>query len=364
MNSPAEQHPSPSTERTHLIVRPAQEADQARWDGFIDAQPHPPSLARFIWRDLLQRHHRATTHFLVVEDSRQNFQGVAALYTVRNMRRRKLLYGLPRGFVASSKEAAASLETATHSLINRENVVAGHFTLATPHDLSSFHRADATNMVMPIYATEEENWSRLRDKTRNMVRKAQRAGITIAHGIEHLAGCYEIYAHEMVQRGVSIHSLRMWQAIAAAYGSNADILVAQKDGQAIAGMVVLFDGRTAINLFQASRLENRNLGPVPLLLWETIRLACSRGSKQFELGTSRPGGNTYKAKSNFGAEPELITRYHIDHPPAVSLVSATSDQKRSPSNLKQRVDRYLAVRAWQPLRHRYNQWKRRQSALF
>ncbi len=64
---------------------------------------------------------------------------------------------------------------------------------------------------MDMAKGEGATWSGLRDKTRNMIRKGQRAGLTVVTDANCLKPAYDVYADHMLALGVSIHSFRFFE---------------------------------------------------------------------------------------------------------------------------------------------------------
>jgi len=223
-----------------------------------------------------------------------------------------------------------------------------------------------TTMVVSLQADHDANWRALRDKTRNMVRKAERSGITVRAGHEFLPQLYDIYAEEMVSRGIPIYGRGLWQDTADAFGTNARILVAEAEGRIIAGVFLIFGRQTACDLFQASSLATRHLAPVPMLLWEAMRQATAQGLTRFDLGPSTVGSNTYKAKANFGGVPETFDKYDLAKArlPGIAETDASPAPAGGRPSLGARVDAYLTMRAWWPVRYHFSRLKRRQTSMF
>ena len=350
-----------------LTVRPAGPRDAAAWDAFVDGFPHHSPLARFLWRDILERRHGGTAHFLIAETPGGAIEGVVATYIVRSLRGRKRLFTLQRGLLATGTAATQQLGAALAALIQREGISGGNITGETPEPLAGLAASETTTLVIPLLGNDDENWAALRDKTRNMVRKAERSGITVRRGLAHLPALYDIYAREMVARGIPIYSRGLWEDAARAFGDNARILVAQHDGRTIGGVFLLFGRATACDFFQASRLETRKLAPIPLLLWESMRDATAMGLSRLDLGPSTPGGNTYKAKTNFGGVPETFAKYDLTKPRRPDDGEGASTARvavASAPSLRARADTYLSQHAWWPIRYRFNLWKRRQTSMF
>ena len=66
------------------------------------------------------------------------------------------------------------------------------------------------NMTLTLPANPDDIWRRLDGGVRNQVRKAERAGLTVAFGgAEHLPAFYEIFATRMRDLGSPVHSYRL-----------------------------------------------------------------------------------------------------------------------------------------------------------
>ena len=107
----------------------------------------------------------------------------------------------------------------------------------------------------------------------------------------------------------------------AALGERADLLVAKRGGESVAGTVVLRTAATAMYPFQAARPDVLPLAPNPLMVWTVAKDCIARGIGLLDMGEAVEGGSIYRFKKNFGGEPVPVYYYASD---AVSVGQPTA----------------------------------------
>ena len=188
-------------------------------------------------------------------------------------------------------------------------VPAGFTPIGVPYDA-----AIKKTLLLALAGTEEETWESFRDKTRNMIRKGERAGLEIETGWQNVDAFYDIYASYMQAIGVFFHSRNFFVQMGAHLGECAELISAKKDGVVVAAMVILYGGRIASYPFQSASVEHRNLAPNQFLIWDAIKRCIARGIVTLDMGESRVGSSVYKFKTNFGGVPHDL--YYYSNQPA------------------------------------------------
>ena len=149
----------------------------------------------------------------------------------------------------------------------------------------------------------EAAWESLRNKTRNMVRKAERNGVRVVSGIEFLDGLYRCYSARMLAKGVPVHAREFFRAFLTRCGDAAEVLVARIGTRVVGGMLLLTSPSSAAYPFQATLPEGERSAATALLTWDAVRRCAERGIPFLDMGESTPGSGTFHAKSNFGGVP-------------------------------------------------------------
>lgn len=155
-----------------------------------------------------------------------------------------------------------------------------------------------------IYLTDLENRteSELLDcfhsKTRYNIRLAQRRGVTVREGTRDDLAVFQTMMEQTAQRdGFSPRSLSFYDQFLDAMGERAVLLLAEKDGQVLAGVIEVILGTKAWYAYGCSFLESRADMPNYLLQWEMIRRALAHGCTQFDFrgveGQSDPDNPHY-----------------------------------------------------------------------
>jgi hypothetical protein len=152
-----------------------------------------------------------------------------------------------------------------------------------------------------------ELWARLRDKTRNVIRRArERLTVQCIEDINQFTRFYE----ENLEDDVPYFSLAASAAAtAAACDHNQGKIVAATDADGVAhAMVVFLWDDHQVYYFHSSRKKNAHAGAVSLLLWTGIELAHSRGLWfDFDAGLAKL--SRYKFLVSFGGE--IANRYEV-----------------------------------------------------
>jgi hypothetical protein len=184
-------------------------------------------------------------------------------------------------------------------------------TLGTEHaDITPFLHAGFEVKVQPTLLLDckaplTELWAGLRDKTRNVIRRArERLTVQCIEDVRQFTRFYE----ENLEDDVSYFSLAASAAATAAAceRKQGKIVAAMgADGVAHAMVVFLWDDYQ-VYYFHSSRKKDAHAGAVSLLLWTGIELAHSRGLWfDFDAGLAKL--SRYKFLVSFGGE--IANRY-------------------------------------------------------
>lgn len=149
-------------------------------------------------------------------------------------------------------------------------------------------------------------WDNIISKNRNMIRKAEKNGITIEHGkgMDLLDQFTEIYNATMDKDHAEEYyyfKRPFYESIDRDLRDNYEIFYAIYEGRPIAMSIMIFaNGRLNYHL-SGSDIEYRNLAPSNLLLYKAALWGYEQGCKTFHLGGGVGSGedNLYKFKAAF-----------------------------------------------------------------
>lgn len=285
-----------------VVVRDAVDADAERWNRFVDCQPESRPLAYYEWRRVLAQAYGLDTCFLLAERSGEVL-GVLPTYLSRGLRRRlfSLRFGMNAvdGVVAGALLHRAQLycreRRASSWLVAGNRFYAG---LPLPASIKQ-------TITLALARDEEAMWRNLRDKTRNMIRKATRSGIRVAHGPQFIDPLCELYVATMSRKGLPFHSRSYFRALEHYLRHRLDVIAALLNGRVV-GAMCLIGGPIACYPYQAVDVEFRSSGAVQLLNWEAMRCAGAQGTATIDMGESAEGSSVYRSKLNFGGAVQPI----------------------------------------------------------
>lgn len=155
-------------------------------------------------------------------------------------------------------------------------------------------------------ASPEVIWDNIISKNRNMIRKAEKNGITIEHGkgMVLLDKFTEIYNATMDKDHAEEYyyfKRPFYESIDRDLQDNYEMFYAMYEGRPIAMSIMIFaNGRLNYHL-SGSDIEYRNLAPSNLLLYKAALWGYEQGCKTFHLGGGVGSGedNLYKFKAAF-----------------------------------------------------------------
>jgi len=168
------------------------------------------------------------------------------------------------------------------------------------------------NLLLPLPNSPEAMWKRLSAKVRNQVRKAERSGLSVrAGGSELLEEFYSVFSINMRDLGSPVHSRDFFSLILDRFSGDARILVVQKDGITLGGLVSLTFKDTMYVPWAASLRRYAHFCPNMLLYWGIIERSIKEGSSRFDFGRSTRGSGTYHFKRQWGAEEVQLYWYSV-----------------------------------------------------
>ncbi len=167
-------------------------------------------------------------------------------------------------------------------------------------------------VIIDLRPSEEELLAQMKQKTRYNVRLAKRKGVRVRRGsLVDLDELYRMYAETSLRDGFSIRErsyyMTAWEHFVEA--SMAEPLIAEVEGEAVAGLVIFVFGKKAWYLYGMSRDVHREKMPNYLLQWEAMRWAKAAGCEEYDLwgapdvfNSADSMWNVYRFKKGLGGQ--------------------------------------------------------------
>lgn len=282
-------------------------SDASRWERFVLGADDGTVSHRWAWLEIV----RATYGHRVIALGAvrgEALAGVLPLVLVRSRLFGRHLVSMPYldagGLCTGGDQAAgqALVDAAVGLAEQHAARLEMRHTSDRPISLEpSLHKS---SLVLQLAGGEDQVWQRVDRARRRQVRKAQRSGVSVSvHGCEALPDFNRVLETNMRDLGSPPHRRAFAERIMVAFGRDARLLVAKKDGSVIgAGMVLAHRDWMGVPWLAALR-SSFSYAPNQLLYWEAIRYAIAAGCRVFDFGRSSPGTGPYQAKLQWGAEP-------------------------------------------------------------
>jgi hypothetical protein len=168
---------------------------------------------------------------------------------------------------------------------------------------------------------EQAVWNQLKPAMRNKVRKAEKAGVTVAedHAPDFGSRFFDMLCDVFNRQGLApsygLHRIETAVRILKASGHLVP-LTAWLSGEALASIILLWDGRTAYYWAGASYPNAYPVAANDLIQWRALQLAVGRGHVVYDAC----GGGAYKEK--LGGTLISLPAGHLSLSPMFSLVRA------------------------------------------
>ncbi len=167
-------------------------------------------------------------------------------------------------------------------------------------------------VLLDLDATEEEMLARMKQKTRYNIRLAERKGVNVRQGSPaDFELLYHMYAETAVRDGFTIRGSDYYHTVWQTFFQAGMLtpLIAEAEGEALAGLMLFHFGSNAWYLYGMSRPLQREKMPTYLLQWEAMRLAKAKGCTTYDLWGAPevfeegdPLWGIYRFKSGLGGQ--------------------------------------------------------------
>ncbi len=319
-----------------VTVRQLREDEEARWDSFVANAPNGHLLQSWGWGELKRRSGWQPVR-LVVEDDGRVLAGAQVL--IRSRFGISLAY-MPRGPVAPADqpELYARLLDAVHKVARSRHAI---FMKVEPNEPAGAHvervltdhgfRQSPGSMqflatiMIDLSGGPEAVLAAMKSKTRQNIRLSEKRGVTVrpASGEEDMHRFQELMEETGRRAGFPVRSLDYHRDLLEEFRKRdqAELLLAEAEGQVIAGLMVFAFGRGGIELYGSSDTEQRRDKPNYLLRWKALEWCMARGCAYYDFGgileqaAESPDGSppqgedgsglwgVYEFKRRFGGSP-------------------------------------------------------------
>ena len=293
-----------------MQIRLATEKDRAAWDSYIDRFPDIPYLNYYVWKEVLERNYKVKPLFFMALNINNEICGVCSTYVIRDIGNKRYLYSLKFGLLVTNANIQNKMLIHLKTFCEKNNIVFCSVTSGYEKVTSGFKETTKTTLILKFSDTEEEAWKGLRDKTRNMIRKANRSGLIAERGFHNLKDFYNIYLRNMLYKGVPIHSYGFLLGLSEEMRGRSELIIAKRQDRILAGILILYSKAIAIYPFQSALMDSRKYAPNQFLIWEAMKSCIKNNIYMLDMGEASKGGDGYQFKKNYGGKPTDVYYYN------------------------------------------------------
>lgn len=269
-----------------------EDISEQEWETFLLKQPHAPFLQSWHMREL----HSKLSEKLFSIGIRKEKQLVGVAQVIFVQARRGYYLFLPYGPVLEAEHWGA-LPTLTDYLVHTGKTIGADFLRSSPFidntvanqqiyksagwRLAPIHLLAEHIWWLDITPSEEVLFKNMRKTMRNLIRKAEKDGVTIHQTIDPKKAQVFIDIHQSTvsRHGFIPYTNAYFQAEIDAFTpqNHATQFIAQYQGTPVAAAIIMYYGDTASYHHGASLTEYNRIPASYLIQWEAIKEAKRRG---------------------------------------------------------------------------------------
>jgi CelD/BcsL family acetyltransferase involved in cellulose biosynthesis len=292
------------------------------------------------WFNLITRLYKHPIVPLLTTNQAGQITGFLPLCSIQSPLTGRRLIALPYSdyypLLASDDHTANDLIDQAIDLAKRQNV--RYLELRTGPNEVLARRTDlvednsCVRPLLPLPGDPDVAWSKLRKPLQQQIRKSRKLGVQVrvVQRREEVAHYYRLHVQTYCKKhGVLAQPAQffygLWDNLA--MHDMMQLLLAEYEGQAIAGMVLIVaDNKTIRYAYGASDKRYLHLAPNNLLMWSAITWGCEHGYQILDMGrTARANEGLMEYKRRWGTIPEPLPYYYY---PATTGLSATSEKSQ------------------------------------
>ncbi len=231
-------------------------------------------------------------------------------YAVRDLRGRRVFHALADSLADVAADGLAGVLAEAASRLRADGFAEAWIDVGRPGSDLGLRERVRVSPILDLAPGADAIWSGFRDKVRNTVRKAEKAGFAVSDDPSAIDAFHALYARAMDEKGVAIRSKAFLRAILSRFGDSARLYTAREGGELRGGVLIVRNARQAAYPYGAADEAGKRGGVTSLLLWHAIRDLCAHEVATLDLGPSTPGGGTFRFKTHLGAVP--LERHCVD----------------------------------------------------
>jgi FemAB-related protein (PEP-CTERM system-associated) len=232
------------------------------------------------------------------------------------------------GVCAADEESADSLVAHALEIGTAEKVDFLELRHKTGKPRPEFYVKDLyVSFATELAAEPEAHLKRLPRDTRYMIRKGEKAGLEIQHGLEQLPEFYGLFTLNWRRFGTPVFSPQWLEVLIQEFQGSAGLVMARANGRPVAGVFSFVFRDTLFPHYSGAAPDANALAANNFIYWELMKRAIGQGVRRFDFGRSKQNTGAYKFKSAWNMQMDAL-QYQI------CMIKRRSPPNFSPANPK------------------------------
>lgn len=268
-------------------------------------------LGFYEWKRIAEKCFGVKVFAILARSENGNRNGIAFLYFSP---KENVLYSFRHGFYADDEEIAEKLRNEILLLANRNGVQKTLITSGLQQYEIFGTKIQKECLYLPLSAnTHDDLWETIPKKTKNMIRKAEKAEYKISLSWDELEKFHDVYADRFTEKSLGIKPLSYFRVLKNEFQDNVILISAVQGNDLVGGMVFILSEKIAYYAYNASVVSAANNGVNNLLMWEAMKTFHAKGIEIIDLSESKPDSPVHQFKSRLSKDiiPKTIYYYEL-----------------------------------------------------
>ncbi|HTP67873.1 MAG TPA: FemAB family XrtA/PEP-CTERM system-associated protein [Dongiaceae bacterium] len=283
--------------------------NELEWDTYVLGRADGSPFHQAAWKRAIEKTFGFRPLYVFAKRN-DRITGIAPVFLISNWMTGRCLISNPfavyGGILADDQETESRLIAELQGLGQEQRVQYLELRSRRSQSRPNFHRNSRySTFTLPLCGDAIATYNALPKDIRYMIRKAEKAGLRVRHGLEQFSSFYHLMTINLRRLGTPAFPQRWFKNLLEEFRGQVTLTVVYEGGTALAaGLSFLF--RDWMQPYYIGSLDAaKKVGANNFLWWELIKLATERGCTRFDFGRSKneSGNFDFKKKWNPTIEP-------------------------------------------------------------
>jgi len=337
-----QQHEDSLRSTTPPQIHPLTCEMEVQWDNFVRAHPKATFFHQIGWKKVMQLTYGYRPFYFYAERNGK-ITGIAPAFLISNWMTGRCLISLPfavyAGICSNDPESATALMAHLERIADTERVQYLEIRNRNGEILPGYHaNTRYATFTLPLSGDTESLYKSLPKDIRYMIRKGEKAGLTVKRGTELLDAFYHLLTINLRRLGTPAFPRVLFQNLVREYPSQTDITVVFFGERPVSGGMSFFFRDCMQPYYIGSLDEAKGLAANNFLWWELMKQGAQRGCATFDFGRSKRDSGNFDFKKKWNPQIDTLSYQ-------VRLVRRKEMPNFSPTNPKFQ----MATNAWKKM---------------